>query len=61
MKRKKKLITYWTFTIEITGPRYQTRAERRRLSFAKLREQIREVARLGAKSKLPAGFRAKVY
>ncbi len=60
----KKRITYWEFSIEITGPRYETKAERRRIHkilSKKLLKQIEEVARLAAKRKLPPGFKAKVY
>ncbi len=62
--KRRKRITYWEFSIEITGPRYRTKAEGRRIHrilSRKLLKQIEELARLAAKSKLPLGFRAKVY
>ncbi len=61
---RKKRVTYWEFSIEITGPRFETKAERRRIHkilSKKLLKQIEELARLAAKSKLPPGFKAKVY
>lgn len=61
---RKKRITYWEFSVEITGPRYRTKAERRRIHrilSKKLLKQIEDLARLAAKSMLPPGFQAKVY
>lgn len=61
---RKKRIVYWAFNIEITGPRYQTKSEDRRIHrilSRKLLKQIEEVARLAVKTKLPPGFRVKVY
>lgn len=60
----KKRITYWEFSVEITGPRYETKAERRgihRILSRKLLREIEELARLAVKRKLPPDFRAKVY
>lgn len=60
---RKKRITCWEFSLEITGPRYKTKAEGRRIHrmlSRKLLKEIEEVARLMTKSKLPPGFRVKV-
>ena len=58
MKRK-KAITYWEFSVDILGPRYRTKAQRRKahkvLSRKRLRE-IEQVALLATKAQLPPGF-----
>jgi hypothetical protein len=62
-RARPKRIVYWAFNVEITGPRYQTRAKRRsihRVLSRKLFRQIEAAARLAAQRKLPPGFRAKV-
>jgi len=65
MKRPvhKKRIIYWAFCIDITGPKYNTKSENRKickkLSMKHLQE-IEELARQTIQSKLPPGFRAKI-
>ena len=60
---RRERIVYWAFNIEIIGPRYETKAEGRRIRrilSRKLLKQIEELARLASESKLPPGFRVKV-
>lgn len=60
MKRK-RMIIYWEFTIDVVGPLYETRAQRgqvrKRLPKKRLKE-IEQAAWLATKAKLPPGFRA---
>jgi len=61
---RKKRIVYWEFSIEIIGPRYRTKAEGRRIHrilSRKLLRQVEEAARSTTQSKLPSGFKAKIY
>ena len=61
---RRKRIVYWAFNIEITGPRYHTKSEDRRIHRIlprKLLKEIEEVARLAVKAELPPGFSVKVY
>ena len=59
MKRK-RIIVYWEFTIDILGPRYEGLEERRkaRKILATRLRQIERAALLATKAKLPPGFRA---
>jgi len=61
--KHKQTITYWEFAIDILGPRYRTKAQRRKahkiLSRKRLRE-IEQAALLATKALLPPGFRAVV-
>jgi hypothetical protein len=62
-RARPKRIIYWAFNVEITGPRYQTRAKRRSIHHIlsrKLLRQIEEAARQTVKNKLPSGFRVTV-
>ena len=62
MKRK-KLIVYWEFTIDIVGPSYERVAERRKMRKVLSRKRLRaleQAALLATKAKLPAGFKATV-
>jgi hypothetical protein len=61
---RRRRIVYWAFNIEITGPRYRSKSEDRRIHrilSRKLLKQIEEVARLAVQAKLPPGFEVKVY
>jgi hypothetical protein len=62
MKRK-RLIVYWEFTIDIVGPGYKRVAERRRMRKVLSRKRLRaleQAALLATKAKLPPGFTATV-
>jgi len=59
--KRKRIIVYWEFTIDIVGPRHETRAEReeaRKLLPRKQLKQIELAAWLATQAKLPSGFRA---
>ena len=60
MKRH-QTITCWEFSIDIVGPRYRTRAQRRAIHKVLSRKRLREIELAGllaTKAKLPVGFRA---
>ncbi len=59
MKRK-RIIVYWEFNIDILGPRYEGLEERRkaRKILARRLRQIERAALLATELKLPSGFRA---
>ena len=60
MKRQ-QTITYWEFSIDIVGPRYRTKSQRRAIHKVLSRKRLRDLeqaALLATKAKLPAGFRA---
>ena len=62
MKRE-RTITYWSFEIDIVGPRFGTRAQRRAIHKVLSRKRLREIeqaALLTTKAKLPVGFTAMV-
>jgi hypothetical protein len=62
MKRK-RLIVYWEFTIDIVGPSYKRVTERRKIRKVLSRRRLRaleQAALLATKAKLPAGFTATV-
>lgn len=60
MKRTRTIV-FWEFTIDIVGPRYETKARReqfrKRLSKKRLKE-IERAAWLATKAELPPGFKA---
>jgi hypothetical protein len=54
-------ITYWEFSIDILGPRYRTKSQRRAIHKVLSRKRLRDIeqaALLATKAKLPSGFRA---
>ena len=57
--KHKQTITYWEFSIDILGPRYRTKVQRRKahkiLSRKRLAE-IEQAALLATKAQLPTGF-----
>jgi hypothetical protein len=59
--KRRRIIVYWEFNIDILGPRHEKLAERREarkiLSRKRLRD-IEQAALLATKAKLPAGFTA---
>ncbi len=62
MKRK-RIIVYWEFTIDILGPGYKSIAKRRKMRKLLSRKRLRDIeqaALRATKAKLPAGFSATV-
>ena len=62
MKRQ-QTITYWAFSIDILGPRYRTKSQRRAIHKVLSRKRLRDIeqaALLATKTKLPPGFTATV-
>jgi hypothetical protein len=62
MKRK-QIIVYWEFTIDILGSSHKRIAERRKMRKVLSRKRLREIERaalLATKARLPAGFKATV-
>jgi len=60
MKRK-RIIVFWEFTIDIMGPGHKSIAKRRKMRKVLSRKRLRDLeqaALLATKAKLPAGFRA---
>ena len=61
--KKPRTIVYHAFNIEIVGPQYRTKAQRRKirkiLSRALMRE-IERTAKAAAQNKLPANFRIRI-
>jgi hypothetical protein len=61
--KRQRTITYWEFSIDIIGPRYRTKRQRRAIHQVLSRKRLREIehaALLATKAKLPAGFTASV-
>ena len=62
MKRK-RVIVYWEFTIDILGPGSKSVAKRRKMRKVLSRKRLRDIeqaALLATSAKLPAGFTATV-
>ena len=62
MKRQ-RTITYWSFVIDIVGPRFGRKSQRRAIHKVLSRKRLRDIeqaALLTTKAKLPAGFTATV-
>ena len=62
MKRQ-RTITYWSFVIDIVGPKFGRKTQRRAIHKVLSRKRLREIeqaALLTTKAKLPAGFTAIV-
>ena len=62
MKRQ-QTITYWEFSIDILGPRYSRKSQRRAIHKVLSRKRLRDIeqaALLVTKAKLPPGFTATV-
>ena len=60
MKRQ-RTITYWSFVIDIVGPRFAMKSQRRAIHKVMSRKRLRDIeqaALLATKAKLPAGFTA---
>jgi hypothetical protein len=61
--KRKRIIVYWEFTIDILGPWHKELTDRRKtrkvLSRKRL-QAIEQAALLATKTNLPAGFRATV-
>ena len=56
-------ITYWEFSIDILGPRYRTKSQRRAIHKVLSRKRLRDIeqaALLATKAKLPPRFTATV-
>ncbi len=62
MKRQRTIV-YWSFVIDICGPRYSRKSQRRAIRKVLSRKRLRDIeqaALLVTEGKLPAGFTAKV-
>ena len=62
MKRK-RIIVYWEFTIDILGPWHKELSDRRKTRQVLSRKRLRVIegaALLATKTHLPSGFTAKV-
>ena len=60
MKRQ-QTITYWEFSIDIIGPKFRTRAQRRAIHNVLSRKRLRGIEQAAlavTKSKLPPNFTA---
>lgn len=60
---RKRVIVYWEFTIDILGPGHKSIAKRRKMRKVMSRKRLKAIeqeALLATKTKLPAGFTAKV-
>ena len=60
---KRKRIIYWEFAIDIVGPRYRTKTQRRAIHKTLSRKRLGEIDQAAlrtTKSKLPPGFTAIV-
>jgi hypothetical protein len=61
--KRKRIIVYWEFTIDILGPWQKELSERRKMRKALSRQRLRVIERaalLATKANLPPGFRAIV-
>ena len=59
--RRKRIIVYWEFTIDILGLGYKNVAKRRKVRKVLSRQRLRvieQAALLATKAKLPVGFTA---
>ena len=60
---KRHTITYWSFVIDIVGPRYRTKIQRRAIHKVLSRKRLRDIEHAAlqiTKAKLPVGFTATV-
>lgn len=60
---KRQTITYWEFSIDIIGPRFRTRTQRRAIHKVLSRKRLREIEQAAlrvTKGKLPPRFTATV-
>jgi hypothetical protein len=63
MTKRPRKIVYHAFSVEIVGPRFRTKAARRKIRkilSRKFLKEIEEACGLAAKKKLPAGFRVRI-
>jgi len=61
--KRRRTITYWEFSIDIFGPRYRTKSQRRAIHKVLSRKRLRAIeqgALQATKAKLPPGFTATV-
>jgi flagellar biosynthesis chaperone FliJ len=61
--KHQRTITYWEFSIDIIGPRYSTKRQRRAIHQVLSRKRLRAIehaALLATKAKLPPRFKATV-
>jgi hypothetical protein len=61
--KRQQTITYWAFSIDILGPRYSRKDQRRAIHKLLSRKRLRDIehaALVATKAKLPAGFTATV-
>jgi hypothetical protein len=61
--KRQRTITYWAFSIDILGPRYSRKNQRRAIHKVLSRKRLRDIeqaALLATKAKLPVGFTAVV-
>lgn len=62
MKRHKTIV-YWSFVIDILGPKYRTKSRRRAIHQVLTRERLRDIeqaALVATRAKLPPRFKATV-
>jgi hypothetical protein len=61
--KRQRTITYWSFVIDIVGPRFARKNQRSAIHKVLSRKRLRDIeqaALLTTKAKLPAGFTATV-
>jgi hypothetical protein len=61
--KRQRTILYWSFVVDIFGPRYSTKDQRRAVHNVLSRKRLREIERaalLVTKAKLPPRFKATV-
>jgi hypothetical protein len=59
--KRKRTIVYWGFAIDIVGPQYKNKADRKKARKVLSRKALRgieQAAWLATRAKLPPGFRA---
>jgi hypothetical protein len=61
--KRQRIITYWSFVIDIVGPRFGRKSQRKAIHKVLSRKHLRDIeqaALLTTKAELPAGFTATV-
>jgi hypothetical protein len=61
--KRQQTITYWEFSIDIIGPRFRTKTQRRAIHKVLSRKRLQEIEQAAlqeTKAKLPPGFTATV-
>jgi hypothetical protein len=63
VKQQQRTILYWSFVIDVFGPKYSKKREREAVHKVLTRKRLRELEQAAlqvTKAKLPAGFTATV-